>query len=290
MGTDAHVIVVGNPSLEVDALERLRLLESRWTRFDDGSELSRLNAATGRVVVLSPDTYAVIDRAVAGWHLTGGRFDPTVLDAVHAAGYTRSFEQLSGADEPPARSEASPGCAEIELFPLSRAVRLPPGVRLDLGGIGKGWAADVVAGELLASGAEGVCINLGGDLRVAGEAPSDAGWIIAIDNPYRPGHPLRSIGLAAGAVATSSRLRRRWMRAGHEMHHIIDPRTGRPSTTTIAAVTIVAAEAWVAEVMATAMLLDPADSSALDRVGASALLIGAEGELRATAGFEAFAA
>ncbi|WP_297549218.1 FAD:protein FMN transferase [Amycolatopsis sp.] len=255
MGSTAHLIVVGGPpGLLEYARARLGELESRWSRFRPDSEISRLNTASGRWVRLSPVTVSVLRRAVQAWELTGGLYDPTVLTALENAGYTGSFETLPHTGPAgPATTTPSPGCAGIDI--TGRRARLPPEVRLDLGGIGKGYAADLLADDVVARGAEGVCVNLGGDVRVAGMPPVAGGWVVAISDETAPHHDLAHVSLAGGAVATSTRLRRRWRRGGDEVHHLIDPRTGAPSTSAVAAVTVVAAHAQWAEILAKAALI-----------------------------------
>jgi thiamine biosynthesis lipoprotein len=168
MGTTAHVIVTGaEPGLAARAVERLRLLEARWSRFLPDSEISRLNEHPGVPVLVSHDTYLLVERAIEGWRLTGGLFDPTLLRELRAAGYDRSFELMragaSAPDDrpadagarPPDRATLRPTTDAITLDPLVRTVRLPFGVELDPGGIGKGLAADLVVEELRAQGATG---------------------------------------------------------------------------------------------------------------------------------------
>ena len=154
-------------------------MERRWSRFLPTSELSRLNAAAGKPVIVSADTFSVIKSAVDAWEQTDGCFDPTIHDALCAIGYDRTFAEVAPAPRP-GDGAAPPGCADIELDPHLCAVRLPDGVRLDLGGIAKGAAADLVVSRLLDAGADGACVNIGGDIRVEGTAPTDAGWIIDI--------------------------------------------------------------------------------------------------------------
>lgn len=259
MGTDAHLLVTGAGAEDLvdQGRGRIASLEQRWSRFVGDSELSRLNRMAGGPVLVTRETYDLIDAAVAAWHGTDGRFDPTVLSAMVANGYDRSFDLLD--DRPdggaPGADHPAPGCAHIELDATLAAVTLPPGVGLDLGGIAKGRAVDVVADELLRAGAAGVCVNLGGDLRVAGAAPIEAGWVVGIDDPFAPGATAQTIALSLGAVVTSSRTRRRWMSAGRRRHHLVDPATGSPSDSGVAAVTVVAGEAVVAEVLAKDVLL-----------------------------------
>jgi FAD:protein FMN transferase len=291
MGTDAHVVVVeAGDALLTHARARIADLEARWSRFRPDSELSRLNASAGRPMVVSPETLDLIGRAVEGWRLTGGRFDPTVLRALLAAGYDRDYAALDRiAISPPAPPRPSPGCAAIRLDPAVRAVTLPAGVAVDSGGIGKGLAADLVVEELLADGAAGACVNLGGDLRVAGEGPADGSWLVAVDGP---GHP-PVLSLADGGVATSSRLRRRWWRAGRTLHHVIDPATGAPADTPVGSTTVIDGAAWRAEVLATAALVAGLylDVAALvEGAGATGLATEAGGAWHALPGLDRFLA
>jgi FAD:protein FMN transferase len=296
MGTDAHVIAVGGSTgLLERARARIDDLESRWSRFLPDSELSQLNAAAGQPVTVASVTFELITRAVDGWQQTGGRFDPTVLPALVAAGYDQSFETIElDAREPSAPSTPAPGCVEIGLDPVVRSVTLPPWVALDLGGIGKGFAADLVSAELLEDGATGACVNLGGDVRVRGASPGDDGaWLVEVASEpgvARPHSPL-TLGLADGAVATTSSRRRAWRRAGARLHHVIDPRTGRPLERPPTSATVIAADASQAEVLAKAAFVTRTPTEAerlLEPAGATGLLVDAEGTVQPLAGLEAF--
>jgi thiamine biosynthesis lipoprotein len=149
--------------------------------------------------------------------------------------------------------------------------------------------------EALEAGAAGACVNLGGDLRVAGEPPDDPSggappsWTVAVEHPAAP-EPIALLGLHGGAVATSTTLRRRWSAGGEERHHLIDPWTGAPSTTDLTLAAVVAAEGWAAEVLAKAVLLR-GSAQAFDLVaglGADALTVDRGGAIRATPGLAAF--
>jgi thiamine biosynthesis lipoprotein len=303
MGSTARLLILGGPSaLQDQARRRLVELETRWSRFIHNSELCRLNAAAGAPVVVSADTFAVIELAVAAWRATGGRFDPTVLDALELAGYDRDFGQIAvspgndafspnGPARPEGARHATPGCGEIELDRLVSAIRLPRGVHLDLGGIGKGHAADVLAAELADTGADGVCVNLGGDVRVAGVAPEAEGWHVDLDPALTPaGESARSFRLGAGAVATSTRLRRRWTRAGEPQHHIIDPGTSRPAWNGLATVTVLADRASWAEMLAkSAFVAGPVAGAELLRAHhVTGLFVRDDGRVEELAGLEAF--
>jgi len=293
MGSDAHIIVVGGlPGGAEAARRRIDDLERRWSRFLADSEISGLTRQAGEWVTLSPESLLLVERALEAWRLTVGRFDPTVLNALIEAGYDRSFDELVEENrgyrpEPPGAPLLGAASIEIE----GNRVRLPAAVGFDPGGIGKGLAADLVAAETMAAGAAGVCVNLGGDLRVAGEAPEHpSAWTVAVEHPAAP-EPLALLGLHDGAVATSTTLRRRWTGpGGEERHHLIDPWTGAPSTSDLTLAAVVAGEGWVAEVLAKAVLLRGSEH-AFDLVaglGADALIVDRGGTVGATPGLAAF--
>ncbi len=292
MGTDAHLIVVGEGADHLADVARARIeqLEARWSRFRPTSEITQVNAAAGSWVPVSGDTVLLVARGIEAWRLSAGFVDCTLLEQLEAAGYDRTF-----ADLPPARAaDDLPSTGVVSLLgPMdievsADAVRLPAGLGFDPGGIGKGLAADLVSDELVRAGADGVCVNLGGDLRVRGEAPDGRGWTVSIDHP---GHPaaIALVGLADGAVATSTTLRRRWVVDGVEQHHLIDPRTGAPSSTDLALVAVVAGSAWMAEVLAKAVLLrgGPHPFDLVDGTGAHALVVDRGGRVSASDGLAA---
>src|SRR5437763_10736461 len=225
MGSDAHVIVTGPTAepLAAAAVARLDELERRWSRFIPTSEISRMNEAGGAPVDVSLDTALLVRTAIDAFWLSGCSFDPTVLGDVLRAGYDRPFDSLVGVA---GVSALRRGCADIHVD--GTTVRLPAGTGFDPGGIGKGLAADLVVGEVLAAGADGACVNLGGDLRVQGLSPSGGAWTVAVEHPALTA-PLAMLSLAGGAVATSTTLRRRWAVVGVARHHLIDPTTGQPS-------------------------------------------------------------
>jgi FAD:protein FMN transferase len=283
MGTTAHVVVVGGdePSLLTYARGRLLDLDRRWSRFRPDSELSRLNRRAGRPVVVSGETFRLVERSVAAWSATGGRFDPTVLAALVDAGYDRDFDDLTDGGRPARPPRPSPGCAGIRLDPGVPAVWLPAGTALDSGGIGKGLAADLLTEELLRRGAGGALVNVGGDLVARGTPPAGPRWVVSVDEP-RTGAELARLAIAEGAVATSSPLRRRWRRGGVEAHHLIDPATGAPAAAVLAGVTVVAGAGWWAEALATAVCVGGPHAPLAARADASILTVARDGRVGGT--------
>jgi thiamine biosynthesis lipoprotein len=287
MGSDAHIIVVGGCAGLIDhAIRRVDALEQRWSRFLPDSEVSQLNRWAGLPVAVSSDTVTLVDHAIVAWRLSGGAFDPTVLGAVIRSGYDRSFDHFRAVTQ---SGHSVLGLGADAIAVRGETVTLPGGTGFDPGGIGKGLAADLVCAEVMAAGADGICVNLGGDVRLAGEGPDGGSWTVAVEYPGLD-RPIVRLGLASGAVATSSTLRRRWQVDGETRHHLIDPQTGMPSDTDLTSATVVAGQAWMAEVLAKAVLL-AGTAHAFDIVGgtdAEALAIDRDGGVQATAGLSAY--
>lgn len=266
MGSTVHVIVHAGAgqaeALAWLAVRRIALLEQCWSRFRPDSELSRLNARAGRgPVPVSTDLATLVDAMLTASAETDGRFDPTVHDSMRALGYDADFAAVIGRA---AVAAAAPiparGVAGIVLDRVAGTVTLPAGCAVDPGAIGKGLAADLVAGDIHAAGAVGVLVNLGGDLAAHGTAGDDP-WVIGVRDDRLPDSPTvdtPTLGPGLRAVATTSSLRRRW--AGQ--HHVLDPRTGRPTISDLAQVTVAAPDGARAESAATSALLMGAHAAA----------------------------
>lgn len=266
MASAAHLVGVGSPAGVLEAgLAELERLEQRWSRFLPGSDISRLNALPrGGAAAVDDTTMILVATMIEAWRATDGVFDPTVLPALVAAGYSTSIDdprRSARADEIDAmpadvtmEGASALGLGGVELDTSVGMVRVPVGVSLDPGGIGKGLAADLVVHQMLAGGAQGALVAVGGDLSMSGRPPQRDGWNIAIEHPDRAGDVLCQVMVDGGGVATSSTRSRRWMHRGRERHHLIDARTGQQAVTDLASVTVFAGTAWQAEAHATAAL------------------------------------
>ena len=253
MGTSIRVVTgEASPDLitkaERSIEDTFRTEERRFSRFRSDSELSRLNAAAGRSVRVSAVLADVLGIALRAAQETDGLFDPTVLNALAAAGYDRDFDEVVAG----ARGVLHPArpCGRWrEIVVDGDRVRLPSGTGIDLGGLVKGWTADLAASRALDAGLPWVVVNAGGDLRVAGRAPLLS---VAVEDPDDPDRELGRLHIDHGGLATSSIRSRSW---GEGSHHLIDPRTGAPSRTELVQVTAVGATSADAEVAAKAILL-----------------------------------
>jgi thiamine biosynthesis lipoprotein len=278
MATETYLVVHGGTEEMLDRAEaRLRELESLWSRFLPDSDITRANQAGGRPVAVHPDTLAVVARALDAWRQTNGWFDITVLPALLDAGYTQSVYDRSVAPPVPGRRVGMSAMVVVEYD--AGTLTVPIGTAIDLGGIGKGMAADIVAEELVEQGATGVVVNVGGDLVVLGTPSNDISWHVGIGNPLNPLDPsdqVAQLRVESGGVATSGTAQRRWTTPdGRAAHHLIDPISGRPSATHTVSATVLAADAATAEAFATAaMMVEASDAiRLLEQLGLAGLLV-----------------
>jgi len=277
MGSTAEVIVgLGHDRLVDWAVAEIERLEQSWSRFRADSELRCLVARGGTWVSVSADLFDALTRARVLWHRTAGAFDPTIALALESIGYDRSFEVVArDLDEPWSSPSFGPvpGFGLVELDDDAGAVRVPEGVGLDLGGIGKGLAADLVAEGLVLRGAASALVELGGDIRTAGEVP-EGGWWVPVRDPFDASSAASVAALGSEAIVTSTSLMRRWRRGGRDLHHIIDPLDGAPAESGVVAVVARGPEAWWAEGLAKAAMIlgEHAADALLEGTGVSATL------------------
>lgn len=298
-GTTAVLIVTDAgalPEARRIADAELAAVDAACSRFRPDSELSRLNAAGGRPRPVSDLFATLIGTALRAADLTGGAVDPTCGRALLAAGYDRDFGALRAGehtddnhtgDNGSGRPVPVPGWRGIRLDRRAGVARLDPGVLIDLGATAKAWAADRCAARIAAVLGCGVLVSLGGDIAVAGSAPS-GGWPIRVTDDHAAGAsaPGQSIAIVSGGLATSSTTVRSWNAGGQRMHHIIDPATGRPARSRWRTVSVTAATCADANIASTAAIVKSGLAAAwLESLRLPARLVAADGTVRRTAGW-----
>jgi len=276
LGTGVRLVVhhgdLATARTAVEAL--LDRVDRTYSRFRPDSELVALHARRAGLVPISPLLADAIEIALRAAEQTEGAVDPTVGRAMRAIGYDADFATLGARSGPiELHLEPIPGWQAVELSRVSGAVRLRPGVELDVGSTGKAYAADLAAAAALAAidrpGA-GILVSLGGDIATAGNAP-DGGWriLVAEDSEVPADAEGETIAIPGGAIATSSTTVRRWRRADRELHHLVDPRTGQPAVSPWRTVTVVAETCVRANTEATAAIVR--GGSGLERLAATGL-------------------
>jgi FAD:protein FMN transferase len=244
---------------------RLEHWHRTLTRFDPGSELSRLNADPAERVVVSPVMALFVAAAVEAAQRTDGLVDPTLAGEIERAGYTGDLDApvdlatslRLAPPRRPARPHRERRWVGLSVDPLTRTVSRPPGLELDSGGIAKGMLADMAA--RLLSGAGSYAVDCCGDVRIGGRDRRDRP--VLVDDPFGRG-TLQEFAVADGGVATSGIGRRSWIGSdARPAHHLLDPATGRPAYTGVVQATALAPTAADAEVRAKAALLSGGDQA-----------------------------
>lgn len=238
-------------------------MEQKLSRFLPGSELSQLNRAAGRPFAASPLLFDLVSLALDWRRRTAGIFDPSVLNALVASGYDRPFAAMcEGAaydgviaitSSVAIDGRATEGSADAIVLGPGRQIVLPAGLRLDLGGIAKGWVIQQAAHRL---GQWGPClVDAGGDIACSGAPPTGA-WVVTVADSLDNARDIAVFSLKDETVATSTRTFRRWLHNGQPAHHLIDPRTGLPAATNVLSATVIAPALPDAEIHAkTALIL-----------------------------------
>ncbi len=291
MGTTGHLEVSGHHArrLARTAVAQIADLEQRWSRFIASSEISRLNASGGMPVSVSPGTLDILELAIAAWKGTDAKFSPFLQPAMLDIGYRRSLS--SGPVLTPSARSTVPHYAVVANSPLridreAVTATLDRGAGLDLGGIAKGFAADLVLAGLLCGGVDAALVDIGGDMAFgssAGGERTPVSWVVPVDDPFEPGIVIDHLTALRGGVATSSTLRRRWTAEnGDDVHHLVDPSTGWSCKTDVAAVTVLADSCANAEVLTKQFVLLGVDAAvaAAELLSVDALIVGFDRGIR----------
>ena len=287
--TDGSQLAVAREMLAAD----LTAVDLACSRFRPDSEIVALDRVGAEPAEVSPLLAEAIAVALRAARLTDGDVNPTVGAAMNAVGYDRDFALVPR--EGPAVKltvRTIPGWRQVEFDEQARLLRLPPGVRLDLGATAKAWAADRAAARITASTGCGVLVSLGGDVAVSGQPPG-GGWRIRVqDISGRPEDPPTGpsavVAIRAGGLATSSTAARRWRRGGDVLHHILDPRTGLPAAPVWRTVSVAAATCTDANIASTAAIIRGRAAPAwLTELGLPARLVDGAGRVHTVGGWPA---
>lgn len=267
-----------------------RRIEEACSRFRDDAELARITPDLADGVAISPTLELLVATALDVAEMTASAVDPTLgldLDAIGQRPHVRLVER----DGRPVRAvlEREPGWRRIGL--RRGRLTVPHGLALDLGASAKALAAHLAARRIADELGVGVLVSLGGDIATAGTAPhrvgETPGWEIRVQDTTDD--PATQVRIASGhAVATSSTRRRRWEHDGAEVHHILDPRTGRPAEAVWRSVTVAARDCIAANAFSTAAIVWGADAVArLRDRGIAARLVAADGTVTLLGGWPA---
>ncbi|MCU1426609.1 MAG: FAD:protein transferase [Actinomycetia bacterium] len=291
LGTTAILLVTERDALASarEALEaEIAAIDRACSRFRDDSDLMRVNANAGDAVAVSSCCIEALHVALRAARVTDGIVDPTIGRAVRVLGYDRDFDIVER-NGPPlrVRAERVPGWHTIEIDDVTRTVRVPQGVELDVGATAKALCADRAAAAAYDATGAGVVVGLGGDIAITGPAP-ESGWPIRVTDDHTAHEGGQTIALRAGGLATSGTTRRTWVRGEVRLHHLIDPRTGAPAESPWRTVSVAAASCVDANIASTAAIVLGNDALAwLEERQLPARLVAYDGAVTVAGGWPA---
>jgi thiamine biosynthesis lipoprotein len=211
------------------AVDEVRRIEKKYSRYRPDSIVSRINAAAGiDWTGLDEETAALLGYADELFRTSGGLFDIT-SGVLRRAWNFREAKRPSPEELQPILALIGWESVQWERHASPQRVRLPQsGMEIDFGGFGKEYAADRAAASLIEHGAQSGYVNLGGDMRVIGPRPDGEAWLMGIQSPRKVDETIASIPIRSGALTTSGDYERFFELDGKRYCHILDPRTGQP--------------------------------------------------------------
>ncbi len=286
MGSMLEITALDALPADVDAAFReVARLEKVLSHYRSDSELSlALRAARTGPARIGDDLLECLLAARAAWEASGGAFDPTVAPLVEAWGFKGGQGRVPSEDELKG-ALARVGFAHVTLDPAKKTLALDrPDVALDLGAIGKGFAVDRAVAVLRARGVKAALVDFSGNMYAIGAPPDEEGWPVLLRHPRNPEGSLGMVFLKDRAISTSGDYEKCVVIDGRRYHHILDPRTGRPSEVACQS-TVLAATATLADALSTTLcLVGPDKGREVAMSGGVEALIVAEpvpgGELR----------
>lgn len=269
-----------------DEIRRLERLLSTWI---PTSELSRVNAEAGRYSVrVSPETFEIVSRSIEIARLTEGGFNIAIGPAVEAWSVTNRQDIPTDGELHGLKDLVD--WATIGLNHDEHTIFLPRrGMRIDVGGIGKGYAADRAAIEMKRAGALGGVVALSGDIKTFGAFPDGGGFLVGIKHPRQEGALIAVIDLRDEAISTAGDYERFFERDGIRYHHILDPKTLQPART-CQSVTVIGREGVLVDGLDTGIfVLGPERGMALvERLpGVEAVIVDDQGGVTVSSGLRA---
>ncbi|GAB6138392.1 FAD:protein FMN transferase [Halanaerobaculum tunisiense] len=274
-----------------DSFSIVEDLEAKMSSSITDSEVNQVNQAAGqKKVQVSADTYQVIKKSLEYAQLTAGSFDPTIGPLVDLWGIGTENAQVP-TDKQIKDRLSGVDYKQVELFPANKQVFLKqPDMKLDVGGIAKGYAADQVIDLWQKQGVESGFISLGGNVSVLGAKPDGSPWKVGIQDPKEPrGNVMATVEVRDKTVVTSGNYERYFVEDGVRYHHILNPQTGRPAKKGIISSTIITDNSFDADTLATAVyVLGVKEALKLirDLPEIEALLINQDKEVYLTSGLE----
>lgn len=234
---------------------KINNFEQQFSRFKYTSELSQLNQATGKFVV-SEEMMKILLLAKSFNEITGGIFDPTILKTLENHGYDKSFDSsnFNQCNQVAVKSEKI-NFSEIVVDVQNNSVSRPENLKIDFGGIGKGYIVDEIVKNLKNKGYKNFWVSAGGDMYLSGRDENHEAFKVGVQNPLELDKDLFNVNVSDMAVATSGIAKRRWQKNNRSVNHIIDPRTGTSVDNDLLAVTVISDKTVKSDIFAKTVLI-----------------------------------
>ncbi|AVQ96792.1 FAD:protein FMN transferase [Ethanoligenens harbinense] len=238
------------------AFEVIRQLEQKMSRFIPGSFISRLNSSDGETAVkMDRDTFHVLKSAGRYYARSGGAFDITAAPLTALWRNCINQKDLPSPNTIQALRPAVSGAGVI-LNEKDGSARIGRHQSVDLGGIGKGYAADMVLKAYKAQGVTSACINLGGNVHTLGKKTNGESWMIGLQNPRSTrGDFIAVFAISDRSAVTSGDYEKYFESGGKRFHHIIDPGTGYPASSGLMSATVLSGSSMEADALSTAVFV-----------------------------------
>ena len=264
--------------------ERVLQLESLWSVTQENSDVYRANHSDGQPVAVSEETAELISFTLEMAEQTAGAMDPTIYPVLTAWGFTTDKKQV------PSKQELDQQLSLVDYTQISlsgRDLTVPDGMQLDLGAVGKGYAADLAAEILRENGVNHAILSLGGNIHTVGSRPDGTDWRVGIRAPWEEEY-LGILEVSDAAVVTSGSYENYFEDESGEIYwHILDPATGYPANSGLQAVTVIGTEGRVCDALSTALFVMGADQAELywrEHGGFDMLLVTDDNEILVTEG------
>ncbi|MCM1224119.1 MAG: FAD:protein FMN transferase, partial [Lachnospiraceae bacterium] len=254
MDTDISIKAYGKnaeAALE-DAESKIAELEKLWSVTDENSDIYKINCSRGEPVSISSETKEILSFALGMAEKTGGVLEPTIYPVITAWGFTTEQNRIPSSSE---LQEILENVDYRRVVLSGDEVALPDGMELDLGAVGKGYAADVVTDILKDRGVSSALLNLGGNIQAVGAKPDGSDWRVGLQNPFGDSY-VGVLSVSDSAVVTSGSYERYFIGDdGRRYGHILNPFTGYPAETGLASVTIVAEAGKLSDALSTSLFV-----------------------------------
>lgn len=254
MDTDISITAYGRNAKEAlaDAQSKVAELEKLWSVTDENSDIYAINHSRGKPVNVSEETGRILSFVLGLAKQTGGALDPTIYPALTAWGFTTGENRIPDKSE---LEEILRGVGYWNLHVSGNEVTLPGGMELDLGAVGKGYAADEVSNVLKQAGVTSALLDLGGNIHLIGTKPDGTDWKIGLRDPFGESY-IGVLSISDRAVVTSGNYERYFIgEDGKQYGHILDPATGYPVENGLASVTVVAEEGKLCDALSTSLFV-----------------------------------